>query len=1074
MTKEEESKTVYEGICYSTPLPTRSFFYDESIGINTKRIKTIHLILTLCLNIGTDSPDQIKQKDSASKECWIDTAGKTNRKLVYDIAANLTDQYRSWQNGSKIEPCCDPTYEDVRRLCLTFRRMADTDRILFHYNGHGVPLPTLNGEIWFFDKEFTQYIPLQIYELLQTIGTPSIYIFDCSCAGRIITWCKKYAQSKQKKNKNKNGENYMFLGSCQDDEMLPTNPFYPADLFTSCLTTPLRVAVLYYIQNSLLMKWDATIIDRIPGVLNNRRTPLGELNWIFTAITDSIAWNVLPRPLFYKLFRQDLLIASLYRNFFLAQRVMQSLKCKPISYPILPDASNHYLWVVWDRALELCLLQINNHCNSFNESTSSFFDEQLVAFEVWLESDNIANCIAAQLPILLQVLLSQTLRERALKLLCRFLDLGPWACDQALAVGIFPYILKLLSSTTSVDFYEYLVFCWMKILVVDKKKTFHQNLIRENHQIYFLNVLKNNTKNLNTGTNAYALFILTTLLEDNTQVKATLVQSNIIEVIHFYFKSENIEVRSWALLCLSKLWEGSVEIKIRAQKKGIINSLMLLLQDPNPRVRVALLNCLTTLIGEPYADIGEACNEIALKTAVLVHDACPKVREHLIVLYQRLAKVLVGTVKESKIFEQTVEIGKEDPDTDVNGAAEILNEILEIYTNKEEGRTITPQRRINGLNTIVNKLYESRVYELSQPLLKKRKEITPQRKWFKEKYVESRTQFTLIGSDFENHKLKQIGRFIGEEGHEFNAGNMIFHPTLPLLVVGSNKGSTIRVFDTNSESVVNAWNNFNSGNKSISGMTWINKTDIPMLVTSSNDGAIRIWRNWEDSGSNVLVSSFKGVMEECLPDIGAKVVGLGESRLLTAGNSMIRIWDLEKEELEANIRMKTSITCVNEYNEFSDHMFLVGNVNGKVTLYDMRLSPQEREVKTWKISHSPIITTSRPSSGNTIIAGAVARLNEPSLAGLIDIRASQIRKLYVPKLTTLVTHPTATYFVCGSAEQFIRSYNSESGKMIQEIKYYDGFFGHRINPVVNMAITQFGFNTAVSSTDSSITLFGFD
>ncbi|EMH75683.1 HEAT repeat domain containing protein [Entamoeba histolytica HM-1:IMSS-B] len=303
---------------------------------------------------------------------------------------------------------------------------------------------------------------------------------------------------------------------------------------------------------------------------------------------------------------------------------------------------------------------------------------------------------------------------------------------------------------------------------------------------------------------------------------------------------------------------------------------------------------------------------------------------------------------------------------------------------------------------------------------------------------------------------------------------MLFHPTLPLLVVGSNKGSTIRVFDTNSESVVNAWNNLNSGNKSVSGMTWINKTDIPMLVTSTNDGAIRIWRNWEDSGSNVLVSSFKGVMEECLPDIGAKVVGLGESRLLTAGNSMIRIWDLEKEELEANIRMKTSITCVNEYNEFSDHMFLVGNVNGKVTLYDMRLSPQEREVKTWKISHSPIITTSRPSSGNTIIAGAVARLNEPSLAGLIDIRASQIRKLYVPKLTTLVTHPTATYFVCGSAEQFIRSYNSESGKMIQEIKYYDGFFGHRINPVVNMAITQFGFNMAVSSTDSSITLFGFD
>lgn len=39
------------------------------------------------------------------------------------------------------------------------------------------------------------------------------------------------------------------------------------------------------------------------GSQTDRKTPLGELNWIFTAITDTIAWNVLPRTLFQKLFR---------------------------------------------------------------------------------------------------------------------------------------------------------------------------------------------------------------------------------------------------------------------------------------------------------------------------------------------------------------------------------------------------------------------------------------------------------------------------------------------------------------------------------------------------------------------------------------------------------------------------------------------------------------------------------------------------------------------------------------------------------------------------------------------------
>ena len=46
------------------------------------------------------------------------------------------------------------------------------------------------------------------------------------------------------------------------------------------------------------------LIDRIPGKQTDRKTPLGELNWIFTAITDTIAWNMLPRSLFQRLFRQ--------------------------------------------------------------------------------------------------------------------------------------------------------------------------------------------------------------------------------------------------------------------------------------------------------------------------------------------------------------------------------------------------------------------------------------------------------------------------------------------------------------------------------------------------------------------------------------------------------------------------------------------------------------------------------------------------------------------------------------------------------------------------------------------------
>ena len=66
-----------------------------------------------------------------------------------------------------------------------------------------------------------------------------------------------------------------------------------------------------------------------------------------------------------------------------------------------------------------------------------------------------------------QVLLSQVHRMRALKLLGRFLDMGSWAVDLALSVGIFPYVLKLLQTTAS-DLRPTLVFIWTKILALDK------------------------------------------------------------------------------------------------------------------------------------------------------------------------------------------------------------------------------------------------------------------------------------------------------------------------------------------------------------------------------------------------------------------------------------------------------------------------------------------------------------------------------------------------------------------------------------------------------------------------------
>ena len=97
------------------------------------------------------------------------------------------------------------------------------------------------------------------------------------------------------------------LAPCAADETLPSDPRLPADLFTACLTTPISVALRDFVRrhpDSARGRLDEETVEAgVPGRLGDRKTPLGELNWIFTAITDSIAWNTLPRALFQQLFR---------------------------------------------------------------------------------------------------------------------------------------------------------------------------------------------------------------------------------------------------------------------------------------------------------------------------------------------------------------------------------------------------------------------------------------------------------------------------------------------------------------------------------------------------------------------------------------------------------------------------------------------------------------------------------------------------------------------------------------------------------------------------------------------------
>lgn len=116
------------------------------------QMKTVSVALVMCLNVGVDPPDVMKIQPCAKLECWIDPLAVSQHKALDLIGSNLQQQYERWQPRARYKQSLDPTVEEVKKLCTSLRRNAKDERVLFHYNGHGVPRPTNNGEIWVFNR----------------------------------------------------------------------------------------------------------------------------------------------------------------------------------------------------------------------------------------------------------------------------------------------------------------------------------------------------------------------------------------------------------------------------------------------------------------------------------------------------------------------------------------------------------------------------------------------------------------------------------------------------------------------------------------------------------------------------------------------------------------------------------------------------------------------------------------------------------------------------------------------------------------------------------------------------------
>ncbi|CAG8530543.1 8144_t:CDS:2 [Ambispora leptoticha] len=1097
-----------------------------------ERLKTVSGALVLCLNIGVDPPDVVKPSPCAKLECWIDPFSLPSQKALDAIGKSLQQQYEQLSIRTRYKQYLDPSVDEIKKFCTTLRKNAKEERVLFHYNGHGVPKPTGSGEIWCFNKHFTQYIPVSMGDIQQWLGSPSIYVYDCSAAGNILNNFNRFAEqryleaaraSQDPINLPQSPVNIQ-LAACGAHETLPMHPDLPADLFTSCLTSPIEIALRWFVlQNPLPSDITVDMVMKLPGRLQDRRTPLGELNWIFTAITDTIAWNVLRPDLFKQLFRQDLMVAALFRNFLLAERIMRRYQCNPMSFPQLPPTHDHPMWDSWDLAVDMCLSQLPVLLsdNEYEYKHSSFFDEQLTAFQVWLVKGAVTQRPPEQLPIVLQVLLSQVHRSRALGLLSKFLDLGPWAVNLALSIGIFPYVLKLLQSPAA-DLKPPLVFIWARILAVDR--SCQQDLLKDNGYNYFVNILApNSVLNIPNEAEHRAMcaFILAIFCTNFNQGQIASHKAKVLLACLSRVGDVDALLRQWACLCIGQYWKNYADAKSEGKENQAHMKLFPLITDPVPEVRAAALYALGSFIGdlERTEQIMNIEHNIAINALTANNDGSPIVRKELVIaLSQIVNSYTENFVKAAKdeaqeAFNRTSgQTSREippsnvytciwkallnlcaDSDPDVSQLAfVVVDSIIEQLRNesiieslvrnmrqvnqqqiKQDSeyarmyldRSATPESRASAL-PLKSKFFDWSCEYFREPQMR--------RNWRRKRnesiIKETRALKEVAGSSRWN---KQIALF----NNESEPTKLLFHPFEPHLIVANDK-DTISVWNWQDHYRINSFANGNPAQSRITTMKLINEELNSMLLTGSSDGVIRIYRNYESPTSTELVTSWRGLSDLMPNSIRFGLVAEWQQQrgtLLIGGDvKSIRIWDAAREIKLSEIPTRTGSSISSLTSDGGD-LFVAGFADGALRVYDRRIPPMDAMVMVCKEDKCTIINT-------VWQRGALHELVTGCKSGEIkiwDLREKK-PKLIIPngvstsnnvkEMTCMDVHHYSNVLASAYNNQLIKVWNT-SGATLTSTRYSTGFLGWGAQ-VTTMALAGHHMVMAVGATDNYLSLYG--
>ncbi|OHT00933.1 hypothetical protein TRFO_32229 [Tritrichomonas foetus] len=495
---ESESSTKWK------PFPERYLSLHTDKPVITRQISTkfpsVHVIAKITEDFASETSVQDDESIPSKVFCWRDVSTLSLRVAFKTVRAGLEREYRnvienisfdiksfSSNDHSSNLPEMLPDYLIYHIIDPSLSQSQVTTRVSKLVSSYS------NNKISSM-KRTSSFCPTSIpstidssslTQFCESISRPAIFIFDCPNAIRLLNTLRVI------KNKD-----FFILGASSG--ILPFAPHLPYDLFTSCLLTPARVALL--IQTKSYEDLNCGVLSPIDihdliTLIDNSSISEQILNCLEHSLdhfADRIALESLENniPLFEQVFRRDPLVAKMFYHFIFACRMMKFVSSTPVSYPALPDMTKHPLWETFDLQVDRALYSLRkNKINSF--SIDSLLGEQMMLLESWLSFPAAHREMPDELSSLAVLLDSTKYFERAIKFIAQFLSISATTTEKFLNTRAFPVLLAKIPKITSynketaADFsfsvaasillspslrpeFDPYIYCWNDILLKEK------------------------------------------------------------------------------------------------------------------------------------------------------------------------------------------------------------------------------------------------------------------------------------------------------------------------------------------------------------------------------------------------------------------------------------------------------------------------------------------------------------------------------------------------------------------------------------------------------------------------------